>query len=41
VEQFNVYLMNGEEEEILEIYGRDIIPSLASVRPGETTAPRR
>ena len=41
VEQFNVYLMNGDEEEILEIYGRDIIPSLASVRPGETTAPRR
>jgi probable F420-dependent oxidoreductase len=41
VDQFNVYLMNGDEEEILEIYGRDIIPSLASVRPGETTAPRR
>jgi probable F420-dependent oxidoreductase len=41
VEQFNVYLMNGDEEEILEIYGRDIIPSLASVRPGETTATRR
>jgi probable F420-dependent oxidoreductase len=41
VEQFNVYLMNGDEEEILEIYGRDIIPSLASVRPGEMTAPQR
>jgi probable F420-dependent oxidoreductase len=41
VEQFNVYLMNGDEEEILEIYGREIIPSLASVGPGEAAAPRR
>jgi probable F420-dependent oxidoreductase len=41
VEQFNVYLMNGDEEEMLEIYGREIIPSLASVRPGEAAAQRR
>jgi probable F420-dependent oxidoreductase len=41
VEQFNVYLMNGDEEEMLEVYGREIIPSLAAVRPGETAAPRR
>jgi probable F420-dependent oxidoreductase len=41
VQQFNVYLMNGDEEKILEIYGREIIPSLASVRPGETAAQRR
>jgi probable F420-dependent oxidoreductase len=26
VDQFNVYLMNGDEEEQLAIYGRDIIP---------------
>ena len=28
VDQFNVYLMNGDEEEQLEHYGRDIIPAL-------------
>jgi probable F420-dependent oxidoreductase len=28
VDQFNVYLMNGDEERILEIYGREIIPVL-------------
>jgi probable F420-dependent oxidoreductase len=27
VTQFNVYLMSGEEENTLEIYGRDIIPT--------------
>jgi alkanesulfonate monooxygenase SsuD/methylene tetrahydromethanopterin reductase-like flavin-dependent oxidoreductase (luciferase family) len=26
VHQFNIYLMNGDEERTLEIYGRDIIP---------------
>jgi hypothetical protein len=26
VTQFNIYLMSGEEEKTLEIYGRDIIP---------------
>ena len=31
VDQFNIYLMNGDEEEILEIYGREIIPALADV----------
>ncbi|MFZ5852908.1 MAG: TIGR03842 family LLM class F420-dependent oxidoreductase [Chloroflexota bacterium] len=34
VDQFNVYLMNGNEEEQLEIYGREVIPA---VRAG--TAP--
>jgi len=29
VDQFNIYLMNGDEEEILEVYGREIIPALA------------
>jgi probable F420-dependent oxidoreductase len=28
VDQFNLYLMNGDEEEELEIYGRDIIPAV-------------
>jgi probable F420-dependent oxidoreductase len=27
VTQFNIYLMSGEEEHTLEVYGRDIIPS--------------
>jgi len=31
VDQFNIYLMNGDEEEQLEIYGREIIPALAAV----------
>jgi len=29
VDQFNVYLMNGDEETQLEAYGRDVIPALA------------
>ncbi len=35
VTQFNIYLMNGDEEQTLEIYGREIIPRvghLAGVR---------
>ncbi|MBI3747119.1 MAG: TIGR03842 family LLM class F420-dependent oxidoreductase [Chloroflexi bacterium] len=31
VDQFNLYLMNGQEEEQLEIYGREIIPVLRDV----------
>jgi probable F420-dependent oxidoreductase len=31
VDQFNVYLMNGNEEEQLEIYGREVIPALRDV----------
>jgi probable F420-dependent oxidoreductase len=31
VNQFNLYLMNGDEEEQLEIYGREIIPALRDV----------
>jgi probable F420-dependent oxidoreductase len=27
VDQFNVYLMNGDEEAVLELYGREIIPA--------------
>jgi alkanesulfonate monooxygenase SsuD/methylene tetrahydromethanopterin reductase-like flavin-dependent oxidoreductase (luciferase family) len=28
VTQFNLYLMSGDEERILEIYGREVIPAL-------------
>jgi probable F420-dependent oxidoreductase len=31
VDQFNVYLMNGDEEDQLDRYGREVIPALASV----------
>jgi alkanesulfonate monooxygenase SsuD/methylene tetrahydromethanopterin reductase-like flavin-dependent oxidoreductase (luciferase family) len=31
VDQFNLYLMNGDEEGQLEIYGREIIPALRDV----------
>jgi len=31
VDQFNLYLMNGGEEEQIEIYGREIIPALRDV----------
>jgi probable F420-dependent oxidoreductase len=33
VDQFNMYLMNGDEEEQLEVYGREIVPELRGVRP--------
>ena len=32
VDQFNIYLMNGDEEDVLDVYGRDIIPALREVR---------
>jgi len=31
VDQFNLYLMNGDEEQIVEAYGREIIPALRDV----------
>jgi len=34
VDQFNIYLMNGDEEEQLEVYGREIVPALAAVGAG-------
>ena len=47
VDQFNLYLMNGDEEAQLEAYGRDVIPASASVaaipdagRPAVPTRPR-
>jgi probable F420-dependent oxidoreductase len=36
VDQFNVYLMNGEEEAQLEAYGREIIPALRDVAANRT-----
>ena len=34
VDQFNIYLMNGDEELVLEMYGREIIPVLRDVPAG-------
>jgi probable F420-dependent oxidoreductase len=34
VDQFNIYLMNGDEESILEVYGREIIPAMREVPSG-------
>jgi probable F420-dependent oxidoreductase len=31
VDQFNIYLMNGDEEHQLDVYGREIIPTMAGV----------
>jgi alkanesulfonate monooxygenase SsuD/methylene tetrahydromethanopterin reductase-like flavin-dependent oxidoreductase (luciferase family) len=39
VDQFNVYLMNGDEEEQLAIYGREIIPAFRGV-PSEPVRER-
>jgi probable F420-dependent oxidoreductase len=33
VDQFNIYLMNGDEEAVLETYGRSIIPALRDLAP--------
>jgi probable F420-dependent oxidoreductase len=34
VDQFNIYLMNGDEESVLDVYGREIIPAMADVATG-------
>ncbi|HEX3427782.1 MAG TPA: TIGR03842 family LLM class F420-dependent oxidoreductase [Candidatus Limnocylindrales bacterium] len=34
VDQFNVYLMNGDEESVLEVYGREIIPATRDLVAG-------
>ncbi len=31
VDQFNIYLMNGDEEHQLDVYGREIIPAMSGV----------
>jgi len=28
VTQFNIYLMSGDEEETVDLYGRDVLPEL-------------
>jgi alkanesulfonate monooxygenase SsuD/methylene tetrahydromethanopterin reductase-like flavin-dependent oxidoreductase (luciferase family) len=33
VDQFNLYLMNGDEEEQVEAYGLDVIPAVRDVTP--------
>jgi probable F420-dependent oxidoreductase len=33
VTQFNIYLMNGDEEDTLEVYGRDILPEFSDSAP--------
>ena len=33
VDQFNIYLMNGDEEQVLEVYGREIIPAIRAATP--------
>ena len=40
VDQFNIYLMSGDEEEMLEVYGREIIPALKEV-PAASSARAR
>jgi probable F420-dependent oxidoreductase len=40
VDQFNIYLMNGDEEDVLEAYAKDIIPALAAVPPGGAAVAR-
>jgi probable F420-dependent oxidoreductase len=34
VDQFNIYLMNGDEEHVLEVYGREIIPATRELVAG-------
>jgi probable F420-dependent oxidoreductase len=34
VDQLNIYLMNGDEEDQLDRYGREVIPALAAVAAG-------
>jgi probable F420-dependent oxidoreductase len=34
VDQFNIYLMNGDEEAVLEAYGREIIPATRELAVG-------
>ena len=36
VTQFNIYLMSGDEESVLEAYGREIIPALKELQPAAT-----
>jgi alkanesulfonate monooxygenase SsuD/methylene tetrahydromethanopterin reductase-like flavin-dependent oxidoreductase (luciferase family) len=31
VDQFNIYLMSGDEEATLDVYGREIVPGFAEI----------
>jgi alkanesulfonate monooxygenase SsuD/methylene tetrahydromethanopterin reductase-like flavin-dependent oxidoreductase (luciferase family) len=39
VDQFNLYLMNGDEEDQLDRYGREVVPALRSVAANREGAP--
>ena len=39
VDQFNIYLMNGDEESVLDVYGREIIPALRDARAAAAPNP--
>jgi probable F420-dependent oxidoreductase len=42
VNQFNIYLMNGDEEDTLDVYGREIMPDFAATRTnGKRAVSRR
>ncbi len=44
VDQFNIYLMSGDEEATVEVYGQEIIPSFAAssaIRSQENVTPSR
>lgn len=43
VSQFNLYLMNGDEEDTLDVYGREILPAFAATTStnGKPATPRR
>jgi hypothetical protein len=38
VDQFNIYLMNGDEESLLDTYGREIIPTMRDVHAAPSLA---
>jgi probable F420-dependent oxidoreductase len=38
VDQFNIYLMNGDEERVLATYGREIVPAMRDVPTGDGAA---
>jgi probable F420-dependent oxidoreductase len=40
VDQFNIYLMNGDEEKTLEFYARDIIPAMKAATPTSAETPQ-
>jgi alkanesulfonate monooxygenase SsuD/methylene tetrahydromethanopterin reductase-like flavin-dependent oxidoreductase (luciferase family) len=40
VHQFNIYLMSGDEEATLEVYGREIVPALAGAGGHQSKARR-